>query len=69
MILKLRTNSGPVFVVSENECLWSSYGAKIIVLGSGSNTVDAAELFECGLTADFASARNIGEDESNGGME
>ncbi|KAM1715988.1 hypothetical protein ACFX11_023996 [Malus domestica] len=69
MILKLRTTLGPVFVLSENKCLWSSCGAEIIVFDFRSKTVDAADLFECGLTVEFASARNIGEDESNGGME
>ncbi|KAM0996931.1 hypothetical protein EV1_006898 [Malus domestica] len=69
MILKLRTTSGPVFVLSENECLWSSCGAKIIIFNSGSKIVDAANIFEYGLMVEFASVCNIRKDESNGRME
>ncbi|KAM2322212.1 hypothetical protein ACFXTH_018904 [Malus domestica] len=69
MILKLRTTSGPIFVLSDNECLWSSCGAEIIIFDSGSKIIDAADLFECGLTVKFASVHNICEDESNGGTE
>ncbi|KAM2495242.1 hypothetical protein TB1_034504 [Malus domestica] len=69
MILKLRTTSGPFFILSENKCLWSSCGAEIIIFDSGSKTTDATDLFDCGLTVEFSSVRNFCEDESNGGME